>query len=577
MDGFVEESDRRTPGQDRIMTNRMVTIVAGHGEGVVMADTVNLGSGGMFLATEEPFAVGDRFICRIDLGSPYKPVLSGAEVRWINDEAERRGVGVRFLDIAEAAESLSGELPTKGPETVRVRLPSVGPALDAEVVERDGKSIVVELELPFLEPGSQVEVGPNVAARTATVRSASWVGEKPPPMRIKLDLDVEPASVEVAAGQVVADRNRKKLRPEKKGFWQLPARIHRLRKGTASEDDAEETRADEAAPGESKGKKPKSKAEPEKAAAEEVTAEARSDKVTSEKFKANAKPQKVATKTIEATEEPDEAKVDLEKARAEPREAEVETEEAEAAPEEAEAAPEEAEAETEEDEAAPEEAEAKPAKPKEKKAQPVKAKEEAARGKEKKAAATEDGEAEADDSEEDFDPSAFNPWRGQLERILGAAVMARLVAAWGFAREWLGDRINGPKLRAAAEWCKDRLFEAGRWTADKLGPAASQSWKAIRRIPTLRRSRKQTRGEPSSVVRHLTDRARRVAARRGRTAALIAFLSLGVGGLAAAGYGWSQSNTAEDERETIQQEAERSSWTSGHWEEPEPVEPSTSS
>jgi len=67
-----------------------------------------------------------------------------------------------------------------------------------------------------------------------------------------------------------------------------------------------------------------------------------------------------------------------------------------------------------------------------------------------------------------------------------------------------------------------------------------------------------------------------VAAKRGRTIALILVLSLGAAGLATAGFGLTSSASAEDERENIQQEADQAGWTAGAWEEPEPVDSSDS-
>ncbi len=543
MAGVLGQEDRRAVGQDRIMTNRMVTIVSGHGGGVMMADTVNLGPGGMFLATEEEFDVGDRFICRIDLGEPYKPVLSGAEVRWVDIETDQRGVGVQFLDIAEAAETLSGELPTAGPEKVRVRLPSAGSAIEAEVVERDGGSLVLELQLPFLEPGTNLEVGPDVAARSATVKSASWLGDEPPPLRLKLELNLEPSSAESAAEKVAAE-DAKQAKPAKKPrIWQRPAKIHKKRKiakkaspslGDAMAKAAETSRKKKRWSRKSRATSRENEVSPE--AFVDAPADVRREtKVREERTQEkSADVEKKVTPFIEQEQK---------KARTSTEE-EVEEEIRETV-------------EIEEEEEAEDTAEARSSRedPKEDEEQ------------------HEEAGEEVDD---EFEPGAFNPFRAPLERILGVAMVSRLFQGLARLKSWIGERINGPKLLAAAKWIGERLVGGWHWTAERAGPLLSRGWKVVRRIKLWRRPRKQARGEPSTVVQHLTDRAKRVAAKRGRTIALILVLSLGAAGLATAGFGLTSSASAEDERENIQQEADQAGWTAGAWEEPEPVDSSDS-
>lgn len=196
--------DRRDGSQARIATCRPVTIVSERHKGVVMADTVDLGPGGMFVTLDEPLSVGERFIFRIDLGEPYKPVLSGGEVRWIDSSGGRGGMGVRFLDIAEVADALGGTIPTRGPEIVRVRMEHVGPAVEARVVERSGGGLVVDLSLPFLRQGAPLEVGPDVAARSGRVKRTEWLGDKDGEAQLRLVVDLEPSRAQAAAGQVAA-------------------------------------------------------------------------------------------------------------------------------------------------------------------------------------------------------------------------------------------------------------------------------------------------------------------------------------------------------------------------------------
>ena len=502
MEGSVGAVERRDGGQDRILTNRHVTIVSG-GE-VVTADTINLGPGGMFVATDEPFTVGDRFICKIDLGEPYKPVLSGAEVRWVNGLDGPRGMGVRFLDIAEAAESLSGELPTQGPEIVKVRLESMGSAVDASVVERLDQEIVVELELPFLQPGARVEVGPNVAARTAAIRQVEWSSDAGDDgIKVRVRMDLEPSATRVAAHQVADEAARQ--RSDAEGAKRHEKRAEKVWQRPSSAAESEAARAEVA---------PSRRRENDDAARSTTTAE-------------EAEARRPAEVSVE--EPTDDVNEDE--------------------PGEREAVVVETSADVEEEDASSTAVEASAA--------------------DVEDVGADDGDAAEDD---ELDARSFDPLRGALERVLGVAMTTRLVALWGRVVGAVKARINGPKLIAA--WQRTRSVTQGAlsWLLSKVGPAAGRLVSALRSSSIVRRRRRQARGEPSTIVRNLTDRARKVAAGRGKTIAVVLFAVMSVGGLGAVSYGLWGSANAEQEREQLRGEAARAGWSASQWDEPQPAD-----
>jgi uncharacterized protein (TIGR02266 family) len=60
----------------------------------------NIGVGGLFVATERPFQVGDRLKVQFSLPELDRTVSVGAEVRWIREGAAgSAGIGLRFVRL----------------------------------------------------------------------------------------------------------------------------------------------------------------------------------------------------------------------------------------------------------------------------------------------------------------------------------------------------------------------------------------------------------------------------------------------------------------------------------------------
>jgi hypothetical protein len=457
--------ERRDSSQVRIATCRPVTIVTESHKRVVTGDTVDLGPGGMFVSLDDPLPVGERFIFRIDLGEPYKPVLSGGEVRWVDDTLGHAGMGVRFLDIAEVANALGGrEIPAKGPETVRVRMEHVGPALEARVVERAETSIVIDLELPFLRPGAPLEVGPDVAARSGWVQSVDWLEQEEGPAYLQLVVDLEPSPVRAAAGQVAASSSRAA------------------------------TEAAAALPQSSR-----------RASRRRTTAD-------------------LETSAPEPTAIP--PTPDIGSAQSEAGEGLAAAVEPEPEPEifiapEAEASP--------------------------------------ATGVAPQPAHRAEPDADTAIAAEGDDGLGFTP--SLLDRLVRSVLVLRLIPWLATLRTAIVERARDPRVKAAAS----RAAALGRAVLARLGPALRGLLERVRSMRLLKPGRKQARGEPSQVVRALTDRTRKVAAGRGKSVAAVLLVVLAAGGLATAAAGLHGSVAETRSLAELRRQAAHQGWSSAVW------------
>jgi len=62
------------------------------------ATSKNLGVGGVFVATDRQLPIGDQVTVELALPGHVRPMVVGAEVRWIQPSGERpSGMGLRFI------------------------------------------------------------------------------------------------------------------------------------------------------------------------------------------------------------------------------------------------------------------------------------------------------------------------------------------------------------------------------------------------------------------------------------------------------------------------------------------------
>jgi uncharacterized protein (TIGR02266 family) len=67
----------------------------------------NIGTGGLFVATERPCRVGTQLAVKLTLPAHVRPISVGAEVRWTREgepsETEPSGMGLRFVNLPVGA------------------------------------------------------------------------------------------------------------------------------------------------------------------------------------------------------------------------------------------------------------------------------------------------------------------------------------------------------------------------------------------------------------------------------------------------------------------------------------------
>jgi len=73
------------------------------GESLV-ATSVNIGLGGLFVATDRRFRMAERLNLRFTLPGQAQPIAVAADVQWLYGHQGRAlGVGLRFVDLQAAA------------------------------------------------------------------------------------------------------------------------------------------------------------------------------------------------------------------------------------------------------------------------------------------------------------------------------------------------------------------------------------------------------------------------------------------------------------------------------------------
>lgn len=160
----------------------------------VRARSVNLSTGGIFIATETPPAAGERLELKVNLRDGEAPIDAAGEVV----RSEESGVAVRFTRLDESKRVRIQKLVQRRDPTlfrkrdVRIHLPSLGTPLRATARDLSEQGVMIEAELPWLRLGSQVtaELSPDRACE-GRVR---WIGIDVTPagaarLRISLDLN----------------------------------------------------------------------------------------------------------------------------------------------------------------------------------------------------------------------------------------------------------------------------------------------------------------------------------------------------------------------------------------------------
>jgi uncharacterized protein (TIGR02266 family) len=82
-----------------------VEVVAG--DDTFGASCKNIGTGGLFVATERPCQIGTQLALKLTLPAHHRPISVGAEVRWTREgepsEEQPSGMGLRFVNLPVGA------------------------------------------------------------------------------------------------------------------------------------------------------------------------------------------------------------------------------------------------------------------------------------------------------------------------------------------------------------------------------------------------------------------------------------------------------------------------------------------
>jgi hypothetical protein len=171
-------SERRDPHTTRVPLDDVLVDLypEGHDESFP-ADAIDVGLGGLAMRSAVLPDVGSKLRCRFRSPADGGSVAADAEVVWAEDSGPNHGqFGLRFTELEQTdAERIAGLIDAwhesigaisiandidpsvEMDRRVSLRLDGVGPAVETELVHRDGDAMIVEQPLPFLTIGKGVE------------------------------------------------------------------------------------------------------------------------------------------------------------------------------------------------------------------------------------------------------------------------------------------------------------------------------------------------------------------------------------------------------------------------------------
>ena len=137
---------------------------------------VNLSTGGIFVAAEEPLDPGAKVHLKVNLRDGASPLDVEAQVLRRADG----GMALRFLELDDVGKRRIQRLvqkrePTQfGKRDVRIHLPSLSAPLRASARDLTERGVMIEAELPWLRLGSQVTT--ELSADRACDGRVQWIG-----------------------------------------------------------------------------------------------------------------------------------------------------------------------------------------------------------------------------------------------------------------------------------------------------------------------------------------------------------------------------------------------------------------
>ncbi len=171
-------SERRDPHSTRVPLDDVLVDLypEGHDESFP-ADAIDVGLGGLAMRSAVLPDVGSKLRCRFRSPEDGASVAADAEVVWAEDSGPNHGqFGLRFTELEQTdAERIAGLIDAwhesigalsiandidpsvEVHRRVSLRLDGVGPAVETELLHKDGQAMIVEQPLPFLTIGKGVE------------------------------------------------------------------------------------------------------------------------------------------------------------------------------------------------------------------------------------------------------------------------------------------------------------------------------------------------------------------------------------------------------------------------------------
>lgn len=140
------------------------------------ARAVNLSTGGIYVAAEQPLDPGEQVHLKVNLRDGAQPLDANAEVVWRADG----GMALRFVGLDDMAKKRIQRLvlkrePTQfGKRDVRIHLPQLSAPLRASARDLTERGVMIEAELPWLRLGSQVTT--ELSAERACDGRVQWIG-----------------------------------------------------------------------------------------------------------------------------------------------------------------------------------------------------------------------------------------------------------------------------------------------------------------------------------------------------------------------------------------------------------------
>jgi len=161
----------RSVNAPRVAHDATVEIGEGH-----RARAINLSTGGIFIAAEEPLDLGDQVHLKVNLRDGAAPLDVEAQVLRRADG----GMALRFVELDDVGKRRIQRLvqkrePTQfGKRDVRIHLPSLSAPLRASARDLTERGVMIEAELPWLRLGSQVTT--ELSADRACDGRVQWIG-----------------------------------------------------------------------------------------------------------------------------------------------------------------------------------------------------------------------------------------------------------------------------------------------------------------------------------------------------------------------------------------------------------------